>query len=147
MKRWILNTVSLSSIFLLIICSCKSKATSYQNKIIITKSCDLNNVINDTITIRGVYYNCMEYSGFKTLKKDSCQENFDMDLNFNQIEFPKDLLEKIYKIEGCTANINMTLNGILKNNNVNGYGHLGSNNSEIIVLNVLEVGKLRYIRP
>ena len=56
----------------------------------------------------------MEYSGFKTLKKDSCQENFDMDLNFNQIEFPKDLLEKIYKIEGCTANINMTLNGILK---------------------------------
>ncbi|WP_179020607.1 hypothetical protein [Winogradskyella forsetii] len=120
---------------------------SYNNKKVITKSCDLNSQINDTITIRGVFYHCMEYTGFKTIENDSCQENFDINLNFNEIAFPKDLLAKIYKIEGCTANIKMTVNGILKNDSENGYGHLGSNNAELVVLNVFEIGKLKYIRP
>jgi hypothetical protein len=147
LKKNIANIIGIGIIFLILFSSCKSKMTSYKNKKVITKSCELNKQINDTITIRGVFYHCMEYTGFKTIENDSCIENFDMDLNFNEIEFPKDLLAKIYEIEGCTANIKMTVNGILRNDSEGGYGHLGSNNAELIVLNVFEIGKLKYIKP
>ncbi|WP_158319151.1 hypothetical protein [Aequorivita sinensis] len=89
----------------------------------------------------------MEYTGFQTLDKDSCQEQFDMDLNFEQIEFPKDLLNKFYEIQGCTGTIKMTLKGILKNDSKDGYGHLGSNNAELIIQKVIDFGKVKYIKP
>ncbi len=118
----------------------------FENEKVITKACELNNRINDTIIISGVYSQCMEYTGFNALDKDSCQEKFDMELNFEQIEFPKDLLNKFNEIQGCTGTIKMTLKGILKTDSEIGYGHLGSNNAELIVQKVIDFGKVKYIR-
>jgi len=147
LKKNLVNIIRIGAIIILILNSCKSKSAYYENKKIITNACELKNSINDTIVIKGVYYQCMEYTGFKAFSIDSCQEDFDMDLNFYKIELSKDLLKIIYKIEGCTGTIKMTLKGVLKNDSKIGYGHLGSNNAELILLKVIDFGKVKYIKP
>jgi len=124
--------------------SCNSKAFFHKNDKVLTKACELNNRINDTIIIKGIYSQCMEYSVFKPIKKDSCQENYYINLNFDQTVFPKDLLNKFYQIQGCNGTIKMTLKGILKNESEIGYGHLGSNNTEMIIQKVIDFGELIY---
>jgi hypothetical protein len=41
----------------------------------------------------------------------------------------------------------MTLKGVFKNEKKEGYGHLGTNNSELIVLEVINHGKGRCEKP
>jgi hypothetical protein len=146
MKKNKANIIGIGILYVFILISCKSGLNYYENQKVITKSCELNNRINDTIVIEGVYYQCMEYTGFRTLDKDSCQDQFDMNLNFQQIEFPKDLLNRFYEIQGCTGTIKITIKGTLKNDSEIGYGHLGSNNAELIVQKVIDFGKVKYIK-
>jgi len=136
--------IAIGILIILTFISCKSKAIFYENDTVLTKACELNNRINDTIIIKGVYSQCMEYSGFSAIKKDSCQENYYIYLNFDQITFPKDLLNKFYQIQGCNGTIKMTLKGILENDSEIGYGHLGSNNAELIVQKVIDFEELIY---
>ncbi|MDN3593472.1 hypothetical protein [Zunongwangia endophytica] len=147
MKKDRVNIVGIGILYIIILISCKSGLNYYENQKIITKSCELEKLINTSVVVQGVYYECMEYNGFQTSDKGSCKEKFDIYLNFEQIEIPENLLDKFYQIHGCTGTIKMTIKGILKNDSENGYGHLGSNNSELIVQKVIDFGKVKYIKP
>lgn len=146
-KKSILLIAGLGIFLFLMLQSCKSNAAFYNKQKIITGSCELNNKINDTVIIKGIYSECVEYSSFRAIKKDSCTKHFSMSLNFDQIELPKRFYKTLSKLEFCNQTIEMTLQGILKNNDPNGYGHLGTNNAELIVLKILDYGKIKIQEP
>ncbi len=118
--------------------------TFYQNEKIITRACELNNRINDTIVVSGIYSNCMEYSSFNLLEKDSCYEKFDMDLNLNEVEFTKELDKRLDEMQGCGVSMKMVLKGILRKEPNTEYGHLGTNNAEFEVLEFVDYGKVKH---
>lgn len=136
MNKSIIYTIVFSILFTIAINSCKSKMAYSDTEKIITKSCELNNRVNDTVTINGIFHYGLEYLVFTTIQKDSCKEKYKINLNFDYIEFPKDLAEQVYKIAGPT---NMIVKGVLKNDNEYGYGHLNMNNHELIVLKILNI--------
>lgn len=118
--------------------------TFYQNQKVIVHACEINNRINDTIVISGIYSNCMEYSSFSPIEKDSCYHQFDMDLNLNRVEFTSQLDKRFNEMQGCGVSMKMILKGILRKDNSTDYGHLGTNNSQLEVLEFVEYGKVKY---
>ena len=116
----------------------------YQNAKVITKACELNNRINDTVVISGIYSNCMEYSSFNLITKDNCYDQFDMDLNLNEVEFTPELDKRFDKIQGCGVSMKMILKGVLRKDTNAEYGHLGTNNSQLEVLEFVDYGKVKY---
>ncbi|NLR91388.1 hypothetical protein [Flammeovirga agarivorans] len=111
----------------------------------ITTSCDLNYHEGDTLTIKGKFSSCMEYSSFETIKTDSCSSSFQMELNFNEISENQKLTSNFHKLSGrCGGYFNLTLTGILKKESKNGYGHLGTNNTEFVVIAVEKIGNLKF---
>ena len=139
MKQYLILTF-LSIIIIASFLSCKAS----KNQNYITYPCELNNHINDTITISGYYSSCMsEYRGFDLLKKDNCSDNFTLDLDFNNVRNAK-LTDKINQMQGCTPKIKMILKGILKKEANIEYGHLGTNDAEFKVLEILYLGDVIF---
>lgn len=118
--------------------------TFYQNVKVITKACELNNRINDTVVVSGIYSNCMEYSSFDLIEKDNCYDQFDMDLNLNEVEFTPELDKRFDEMQGCGVSMKMVLKGILRKDSNAEYGHLGTNNSQLEVLEFVDYGKVKY---
>lgn len=128
-------------VFSLLLLGCaNSKNVTYKNEII--KSCELQNYINDTIIVRGFYSECVEYSSFYLVKKDKCRDSFNMDLHFSNNSNFDDYRKDFNQIVGCNQFVELTLKGIARNS-IKQYGHLGSNNSEFEVIEILNFGKIR----
>jgi hypothetical protein len=115
----------------------------YQNEKIIKRACELNSQINDTLIISGILTGCMEYSSFNLIEIDSCNSEFNMELDLNNIEFTDKLYDKFAKIDDCAAESKMILKGVLQKEKNKEYGHLGSNNSEFKVLKIIYFGKVK----
>ena len=124
--------------------SCKSQVAYYEGEKIIKKPCELNSRINDTIIVSGIYSGCMEYTSFNLLQNDDCYNDFEIDLNFDTVEISKNLETKLYKIQDCATSMKMTLKGVLEKNKSKKYGHLGTNNAELKVVEFINVGKVKY---
>jgi hypothetical protein len=137
----------LLSLFILLIISCKSKFTVENNPIIIKNSCDLLTKINDTVIINGKYCVCMEYQGFITIENDSCFKDLQMDMNFENVEFSRKFMSELKKMDGCGQTLIMTVSGVVKKNKFKSYGHLGSNNAELLVYKILDYKKVKFHKP
>lgn len=105
-------------------------------------SCDLQTSLNDTIILRGLYSRCVEYSSFHLKNKDACRDSFDLALNFNSTINFEDFKGQFDQLAGCNQRVELTLRGIARNDK-NQYGHLGTNNSEFEVLEILNFGKIK----
>jgi hypothetical protein len=112
----------------------------------IRTSCELSDRIGDTLTIIGNYDRCMEYSGFQTIKKDSCSSNFQMELDLRKIPENQKLISNFKKLSkyGCGGHFNLTLTGTLRADEKTGYGHLGTNSVEFVVLEIQKIGRVKY---
>ncbi|MEP4091615.1 hypothetical protein [Reichenbachiella sp.] len=88
----------------------------------------------------------MEYSGFQAIKGDSCSSNFQMELNLKKIPENQKLTSNFYQLGeyGCGGHFNLTLTGTLQTDKKTGYGHLGTNNVEFVVLEIQKIGKVKY---
>jgi len=140
----ILKKYLIPTFFLIIILTSFLSCKTSKNQNYITYPCDLNNHLNDTITISGYYFSCMhEYTGFDLLKKDNCSDNYTLDLNFNNVD-SEELTEKLNQMQGCTPKIKMKLKGILKKEAGNEYGHLGSNDAEFEILDIIYLGEVIF---
>ena len=116
----------------------------YKNENYITYPCELNNHLNDTITISGYYSICMsEYTAFDLFKKDNCSDDFTLDLDFSKLNSEK-LTEKINQMQGCNTKMKMIIRGILKKEADREYGHLSTNDAEFKVLEILYLGKVIF---
>jgi predicted transport protein len=131
----------LVSLFFLI--GCNLSKTSISNETTISKSCEIEEKLNDTLIIDGVYSTCMEYSSFQTIKNDECYSDYKMELNISKSHIKESVIKKVYKMNGCNASRRMVLKGIIKNDKTN-YGHLGTNNAEIIVLEIIKLDEIKY---
>jgi hypothetical protein len=134
------NTVLLISYSVLLI-SCSS-VNHLKSKDVITKACDLKTHLNDTIIIKGIYAKCVEYESFKLLKKDSCNDSFNMSLSFDLQSIEEKDLAELNKIGGCNQSVELCLKGIVRKEKQT-YGHLGSNNSLFEVIEFIEIGKVK----
>lgn len=123
--------------------SCKSKLNYYQNRKVIKEACELNFHIKDTVVVGGIYSNCMEYSSFNLIEKDNCYDKFDMHLNFDKVTFTQEQRIRYYEMQGCMKSMKMILKGVLIQDEKSEYGHLGSNNSELEVLEIVYFGKVK----
>lgn len=92
--------------------------------------------------IEGIYSKCMEYSSFKTIKKDPCQDDFNMQLNFDDPNLDQNAAKSIYNMNACNATRKMILRGILIKAK-SSYGHLGTNNTEFIVVKIISLNKIK----
>lgn len=144
MNKSLINITTIGILIILTLISCKSKMTFHQNIKVITKACELNKRINDTIVVSGIYSNCMEYSSFNLIEKDNCYEQFDMDLNLNNVEFTPELDKRFDEMQGCGVSMEMILKGVLQKDSNIEYGHLGTNNSQLEVLEFVDYGKVKY---
>ena len=126
--------------------SCKSTGVYHNDEKIITTGCELNKRINDTVLISGIYSNCMEYSSFNVIEKASCYDLYDMDLDLNLIEFTPKLEKRFNEMQGCGVSMKMILKGILRKDSKADYGHLGTNNSLLEVIEVIDYGKVNYYK-
>jgi hypothetical protein len=88
----------------------------------------------------------MEYSYFNLLKKDDCDTNFDMNLDFNNVEFTNKIDKKFNEMQGCGVYMKMILRGILHKDVHAAYGHLGTNNAEFEVLEFINTGKVKHFK-
>lgn len=122
---------------------CSSTRTTSSANNIISKSCDINEVLNDTLIIEGVYSTCMEYSSFQTIKKDGCFEDYKMELNLSEEHIKKTILKKVYDMYACNATRKMVVKGFVRKEK-EGYGHLGTNNAEITVIEVIRLDNIEY---
>ncbi|MCA0133915.1 hypothetical protein [Winogradskyella alexanderae] len=86
----------------------------------------------------------MEYSSFNLIEKDNCYNLFDMDLNLNAVEFTPELDKRFDKMQGCGVSMEMILKGVLRKEENALYGHLGTNNSQLIVFEFVKYGKVKY---
>ena len=102
--------------------------------------------INDTIVVRGRYSRCMEYSGFSTLEKDSCSAKSSIELNWKGITDNAEFYKKINKINeyGCGGSMGMTLKGVLKKDKLRGYGHAGSSDMELVIVEIIDLKRVKY---
>lgn len=110
---------------------------------VITKSCDLNKRLNDTLIIEGIYSSCMEYSFFQTMEEDQCSADYKMELELPDEGLDEVLVNKIYAMQACNASRRLKVRGIVEKSQ-QGYGHLNSNNSRIGVLEILEYDPIKY---
>jgi hypothetical protein len=119
--------------------------TFAQKANIIRESCDLALLLGDTVIVEGRYSMCMEYSGFSTIKNDSCSENMGMELSFQHIQQNSKLDKVIAEIRnyGCGATVKLVLQGVVFRDQPDGYGHAGSNQAKMVVTNVLKVGRVK----
>jgi hypothetical protein len=101
-------------------------------------SCELSNKINNTLFIEGLYTICMEYRSFQAHHQDECYDDFQMSLNFDDLTIPKQLLD----LNECEVSVRLIIEGVLKKNSELKYGHLGSNNSEVQVLKIVDMGSI-----
>lgn len=136
-----LNIISLV-LFCIIIFGCaNSKKTYFKNEIV--KSCDLNLHLNDTVIVTGTYSKCMEYNSFYLKKRDECKELYNMDLRFSENSNYTDFKVNFQKLTGCNQYVELTLKGIIRKQKKH-YGHLGTNNAEFDVLEILVFGKVKH---
>jgi hypothetical protein len=122
---------------------CNSTKTVITNENIITKSCALNGLLNDTIVIDGVYSTCMEYSSFQTIKKDDCFSEYKMELNLSEKHIKTSIRKKVYDMVACNASRRMVVKGIVSKDKLN-YGHLGTNNAEITVIEIIRLDDIKH---
>ena len=122
---------------------CGSTKTISSTNNVVSKSCDLNDLLNDTLIIDGIYSTCMEYSSFQTIKKDDCIEDYKMELNLSEEYIKKSILKNIYDMYACNATRRMVVKGIVRKEK-GGYGHLGTNNAEITVVEVIRLDDIKY---
>lgn len=132
------HTVLLISCSVLLI-SC-STANHFMSKDAITKACDLKTHLNDTIIVHGTYSKCVEYESFQLIKNDSCRDSFNMQLVFNDNN--KSHHADLEKVQGCNQFVEICIKGIVRKD-LQSYGHLGSNNAEFEVLEIIEFGEIK----
>lgn len=128
-----------------VIYSCKTTLVNYKGQKVIRNYCELNNKINDTVILSGTYSIFMEYTDFILEEKSNCF--YSIDLNFSEIELNRKFERKLTKISNTVDCLNMTLKGVFNTGDKNGYGHLGNNNSELIVFEVINYGKGKCEKP
>ena len=141
-----MRSVLLMTVVISIFGSCQSIRKRSNQIQLINSSCDLQDRVNDTIVVSGSYSRCMEYSRFNTLKNDSCSANSNIELDWKQVGTNHKLYRKINKINefGCGGSIKMILKGVLKKGKLHGYGHAGSNDMELEVIEVMKLGRVKY---
>jgi hypothetical protein len=112
----------------------------------ISSSCGLAGKAGDTLIVKGSFNRCMEYSGFQTIKRDSCSSDYQMELNLKNIPENKKLTDNFKKLSkyGCGGSFELTLKGIIIDQSEDGYGHLGSSDVEFLTLDVIRIGKVKY---
>lgn len=116
-----------------------STANHFMSKDVINKSCDLKALLNDTIIVHGTYSKCVEYESFQLIKNDSCRDSFNMHLIFSDLKI---LQTEFKKLQGCNQFIELGMKGIVRKD-LQSYGHLGSNNAEFEVLEIIEFGEIK----
>ncbi len=99
--------------------------------------------VNDTILVSGIYSGCMEYKSFNLLEKDDCYDEFQMALDFNNVEFTSKIEKRLNKIQDCAASMKLVLKGILRKEKDSLYGHLGSNTAEFEILEFVDYGRVK----
>lgn len=132
------HTVLLISCSALLI-SC-STANHFISKDAITKACDLKTHLNDTIIVHGTYSKCVEYESFQLIKNDSCRDSFNMQLVFNDNNNSHH--SDLEKVQGCNQFVEICIKGIVRKDKQS-YGHLGTNNAEFEVLELIEFGEIK----
>ena len=116
-----------------------STANHFISKDVIIKSCDLKAHLNDTIIVHGTYSKCVEYESFQLIKNDSCRDSFNMHLIFSDLKI---LQPEFKKLQGCNQFVELRMKGIVRKD-MQSYGHLGSNNAEFEVLELIEFGEIK----
>tara|TARA_B100000767_G_C19266160_1_gene329308 strand:+ start:42 stop:449 length:408 start_codon:yes stop_codon:yes gene_type:complete len=127
----------------LLMLGCVSTKTISYSDDVVSKSCTLNELLNDTLIIDGVYSTCMEYSSFQTIKKDDCFEDYKMELNLSEEHIKKSILKNVYDMNACNATRRMIVKGFVRKEK-EGYGHLGTNNAEITVIEFIRLDDIEY---
>ena len=146
MNKYLLNSISTGVLILLLLFSCKLKLTYYQGAKVISKACELHNKINDTVVVRGFYSRCMEYDSFNLMEKDGCYDDFDLELNFNKLDFSTKFDKRFDKMQGCGVSMKMVLKGVLEKDSLARYGHLGTNNAQLHLLEIVNFGRVEYVK-
>ena len=142
MKRLLKINITSQVLFCLIIFGCaNSKKTYFKNETV--KSCDLSLRLSDTIVVTGIYSKCMEYNSFYLKKSDKCKDLYNMDLRFSKNSNYADFKVDFQKLIGCNQYVELTLKGIVRKQKKQ-YGHLGTNNAEFEVLEILAFGKVKH---
>ena len=141
MNHQIKNIIYCLAILLLM--GCTSTKPVITSGSVITKSCDLNGLLNDTILIDGVLSTCMEYSSFQTIKKDDCISEYKMEFNLSERHIEKSIRKEIYDMNACNASRRILVKGIVRKDDLD-YGHLGTNNTEITVIDIIRLGDIKY---
>ena len=127
----------------LLMLGCGSTKTISYSDDVVSKSCTLNELLNDTLIIEGVYSTCMEYRSFQTIKKDDCFEDYKMELNLSEEDIKKSILKNVYDMNACNAKRRMIVKGVVRKEK-EGYGHLGTNNAEITVIEFIRLDDIEY---
>ncbi len=127
--------------------SCKSSLKFHRGEKVIYNSCVLKEKINDTVVLSGNYFGCMEGYSF-VLDDLNCSKKYLMDLDFESITVGKKLNKRFDELfGGCVTSMNMILKGVFITGSKEGYGHLGENNSKLIVIEVIDFGKVEKRNP
>jgi len=112
-------------------------------EMVIRKSCELNERLGDTLIVEGIFSTCVEYSSFQTIKKDSCFEDYQMELELSSKNLNQDLVKELYEMYFCNEYRRLVVKGTIEKNQF-GYGHLNSNNAKIIVIEIIEYDDIKY---
>ncbi len=123
---------------LLIIVGCSTtRNAELSNSGEIKKSCELYQHLNDTVVIRGYYHTLGgEYQFFSLIETDSCREDFNMHVDLSNCSNVEEYSPYFHQLGSVNLFMDITMKGVLKKER--NYGHLGSNNSEFIVMEILE---------
>lgn len=140
MKPYLLLLFSATALLLI---NCSTKKAALMGAHVIQKSCDLNDLQNDTVIIEGIYASCMEYSSFQTIKNDECYADFSMELELSREHINDATRRKIFDMHGCNASRKMIVKGFLRKGKGR-FGHLGSNNAELTVFEILWMDEIKY---
>ena len=87
----------------------------------------------------------MEYKDFVTSKKDKCQDDFRMNLLWDDSNVSDSTIQEIYNEIACNAHRDMTLKGVMFRNE-SGAGHLGLLKYEFSVIEIIEISEVHYSR-
>ncbi len=142
-----------TTIFSSFLLSCKttehaSKLEFFRDNIPIITFCDLPKFAGKSVYLTGYYSGIDEYWSLKNTKKKACNSKLTVDLQFagyNPFN-PPEKFEKVFREAYENYHDTYLLIkavGVFKQDGKNGYGHLGSNNSQFVVSEIIEASLIR----
>ncbi|MBC7556581.1 MAG: hypothetical protein H7195_06430 [Chryseobacterium sp.] len=121
--------------------SCKSQKSEYNyadKKIKYVDFCDLENHKNELVATEFYYTGFVEY--WWIYSKTKYENNNVTNLAFDIFHIPTKF-KRLFDNQISYDILKITAIGKFRNNNINGYGHEGSNKSEFLVLKIFKMKK------